>query len=1002
MSTVLRLIAARSWLVLILALAAPAAALAQSSGIASDIVVTVTDESGAVIPGVTVTITSNTTGVSRTVVTDAAGVALAPSLQPGSYKVVAELSGFSTVTLERVTVSLSQRAAVGVKMKVGTLTESITVTGESASVVELTKTEVSTLVNERSIQELPINVRNPLQFIMITPGATAQRTTTGSGFSFGGSRARSNSSVLDGVDNNDDSVRGFLAQPSLDAVKEFQVLSSNFTAEYGRASGGVVNTILKSGTNAFHGSVFDYMRTKSLAANNYFTRTNPANPPGFRPDFKQQQPGASVGGPIRKNELFFFTSYENFRTDSTNNVTISQANADIINNVLGGRYGQVAGLGPNYPRGIKLGYNQIGGPGAFPAAQRRHIFVEKVDYQASPNASFFGRYLFNRNRTVGSGSGLNDNTRNTVAGMNNTHSVVGSYTHILSSHMLNEVRYQHQYFTTGGKLLDNVGPGINISGVANIGRNLNQPQGRTQTREQFINNFSITAGRHEIKMGVDLNKVKIQSSLPGTNAGPLGGLGGVFTFASMAAFLDGNATNFLQGFGTSGTDRSAWNYGVFIQDQFKPFNNVTVSAGLRYELQQMPEVVDAINPTPHKVNTDSNNFAPRVGLSWNPGGDGKLVVRTGYGIYYDMIFANITGNLAQFNGLSVQTITLTGTDAAARFRGQNFGFPAGAFPNTPPPGGFGSTVWVSPSPIPTSAFPPQTISTADPKLPSPLAHHAHVTVEREITRDTSLSVGFNYNKHTKEPALRNLNLPSPIAGADGRNLYNINTRTAEFPDRRIFINNQFVGIGQSEYKGMIVQFKQRFNQRMQFDASWTFSHAIDYIPDAIFDVPYASDQNNIEADRGNSLQDQRHRVLFSGVFMTPDSSKGGIWRVLGDVNVAPIFTYGTPVFYNITTGGDTNGDGVINDRPIGVGRNTWQGDNYRRVDLRVSRGFRLGGTREIQFVADAFNILNTTNFTGYNAVWGNGAYPSTPNATFGRATAADDPRIAQIGIRFTY
>ena len=337
-------------------------------------------------------------------------------------------------------------------------------------------------------------------------------------------------------------------------------------------------------------------------------------------------------------------------------------------------------LGPNYPRGIKLGFDEVGGPGEFPAAQRRHILVEKVDWQTSPNIAIFGRYLYNRNRTLGSGSALNDNTRNNTFGMNNTHSIAGSYTHILSARTLNEFRFQYQTFTTGGKLLDNIGPGLNISGVGNFGRNLNQPQGRTQTRVQFIDNYGLQLGRHEMKAGFDINRVRIESSLPGTNAGPLGGLGGVFTFGSLAAFLDGNAVNFLQGFGTSGTSRSAWNYGLFVQDSFKPTNNLTLNVGLRWEAQTMPEVVDVLNPTPHKVHQDMNNFGPRIGVAYNPDGRGKLVIRSGYGIYYDMIFANITGNLAQFNGVSVKTITLTGADAAARFRGQNFGFPAGALP----------------------------------------------------------------------------------------------------------------------------------------------------------------------------------------------------------------------------------------------------------------------------------------------------------------------------------
>ena len=281
-------------------------------------------------------------------------------------------------------------------------------------------------------------------------------------------------------------------------------------------------------------------------------------------------------------------------------MTISPANATIINNVLAGRYDLVPNLGPNYPRGIKLGFDKIGGPGEFPSGQRRHILVEKVDWQASPDVSFFGRYLYNRNRMLGSpgAGGLNDNTRTASAILNDTHSVVGSYTHIVSARTLNDVRFQYQTFTTGGQLLDNIGPGLTISGVGNFGRGLNQPQGRTQTRYQFIDNYTMQRGRHEIKVGADINKVRIESSLPGTNAGPLGGLGGVFTFGSLAAFLDGNAVNFLQGFGTSGTTRAWWNYGLFVQDSFKPASNLTVNAGLRWEMQTMPEVVDVLNPTP--------------------------------------------------------------------------------------------------------------------------------------------------------------------------------------------------------------------------------------------------------------------------------------------------------------------------------------------------------------------------------------------------------------------
>ena len=234
--------------------------------------------------------------------------------------------------------------------------------------------------------------------------------------------------------------------------------------------------------------------------------------------------------------------------------------------------------------------------------------------------SFFGRYLYNRNRMLGTpgAGGLNDNTRTASAILNDTHSVVGSYTHIVSSRTLNDFRFQDQTFAGGGQLLDNIGPGLTISGVGNFGRGLNQPQGRTQTRYQIIDNYTMQMDRHEIKIGADIHWVRIEASLPGTNAGPLGGLGGVFTFPSLAAFLDGNAVNFVQGFGTSGSTRAWWNTGLFVQDSFKPASNLTVNAGLRWEMQTMPEVVDVLNPNPHKLHQPMNNFGPRIGMSVQP------------------------------------------------------------------------------------------------------------------------------------------------------------------------------------------------------------------------------------------------------------------------------------------------------------------------------------------------------------------------------------------------
>lgn len=339
--------------------------------VGADIAGVVKDETGAVLPGVSVTVTSNSTGISRSLVTDEKGNFLALNLQSGSYTVKAELAGFTPVTLTKVTIALGERANLSVRMNVGTVSESVMVTGESATVVDTTKTNMSTLVSEKQLTDLPINVRNPLQFILTAPATTPQRTTTGSGYSFGGTRARSNLAIVDGVDNNDDATRSFMAQPNLDAVKEFQVLASNYSAEFGRASGGVVNTILKSGTNNLEGSASFYFRDQSLMATPYFTKLAGNK----TPPYSQRQPGATIGGPIVKSKLFFFTSYELFQTDAFNNVTISQKNTDIMNAVLSGNYDKLPALGvaigPNYPRGITYGYTSVGGPGTFPARLRK-------------------------------------------------------------------------------------------------------------------------------------------------------------------------------------------------------------------------------------------------------------------------------------------------------------------------------------------------------------------------------------------------------------------------------------------------------------------------------------------------------------------------------------------------------------------------------------------------------------------------------------------------------
>lgn len=948
---------------------------AQTSGVTANLAGTVYDESGSRLSGVSLTATASERAIARNTVTGVDGTFLIQNLPPGSFTVTANLPGFRSVELPNVMISLGQQAELPIRMRLATQFETLVVIGESSPALDTAKTEMSTLVNERSISELPMNTRNPLQFILTTPATTPQRTFVGSGYSFAGARARNNGSNIDGVNNNNDVVRGFLAQPPLDATQEFQVLTSGYAAEFGNSSGAVVNTILKSGTNNLKGTVYLFTRDRSIAANNFFTNANPNNPSHFKPPYRLQQFGESIGGPIRRNKSFFFGAYERFQLNDSSIVTINPRDADIINNVLAGNYPFVMSLGLNYPRGINLGYKQIDGSGTFPKTTSRHIAVGKLDYQPTASDSLSFRYLLNWMQNRDAGSGLNDQTRNGVLNHSRTDSIGVSYTRVYSPTVLNEMRFLYSNFGLASTPDEPFGPAINILGIGMFGRNIAQPSGQLQVRNELIDNYSLHRHAHLLKFGADMSRVHIRGELPGLAVGPVGAPAGVFTFPNMAGFLDGNAVNFMQGFGEFKTSQVRWHYGLFVQDSMRLSNQVTFNAGIRYELQTNPKVADLLDPTLREINRDSNNFGPRFGLAVNRG---RVAVRASYGIYYDLLFGTMTVGLAQFNGLRARTITLTGTDAAARFRGKNFGFPPGVLPST----------------IPDNVFPLQTILTADPKLPTPYSQQAQLTVERVLTTNFSISASYMLNRGVKYPILRNINLPPPIKSGP-RPLYNISQRIPELPDRRVLINNQFEPSGQSTYHGLIVQATKRFSRNFQFNASWTYSHAIDYIADPIFDNPFAQDQLNLKDDRGNSAQDERHRMVFSGVFN------------VGKFTVAPLLTFGTGYFYNITTGTDSNGDGVFTtDRPIGVGRNTFKGNANFNSDLRVSRTFGIRENVKLQLTGEGFNVFNTTNFTAYNTVWGSGSFPASPSPAFGHPTVSgsgDSPnRTFQLGLRLTF
>ena len=471
----------------------------------------------------------------------------------------------------------------------------------------------------------------------------------GSGISFNGQRGRSNNITVDGADNNGQLNGNTRLTMSQEAVREFQVATSAFAPEFGRAGGGVVNIVSRSGTNLFQGNLFFFIRDEALDARNAFVPADEEKPP-----FKRKNFGFTFGGPIVKNRTFFFGSYEGMRRNESDVVTIAQSAVDTINATLAAR---------PIPNG---GVTAISN-GTYPIDISYDLFSLKLDHSFDPNNLLTLRYIYGKATEENAGGvsigGLTDVSGG--GGQRNTdQSLLATYTRVISPALLSETRFQYAPRKLTQYDNDPIGPRVSISGVATFGRNINFPVLLDETRYQLMQDFSYQRGRHFFKAGLDVNWVKAHTSFPVSFAGS-------FSFSNLANFVAGRASTFSQGFGNPVIDLPDTLIGLYIQDSFKVHRDVTLVYGLRYDYDMQPQGVprDRSNPIEaplqDSINRDPNNVAPRVAVSWNVGGSGKTVVRAGYGIFYDKIFLLVARNAL----LARQTISVSSsTQATADLR----------------------------------------------------------------------------------------------------------------------------------------------------------------------------------------------------------------------------------------------------------------------------------------------------------------------------------------------
>ncbi|MFN2385932.1 MAG: TonB-dependent receptor domain-containing protein [Thermoanaerobaculia bacterium] len=943
--------------------------LAQATGTTTgDIRGKVIDESGSALPGVTVSATSNETGLLRSDTSQADGGFVLRLLPPGRYRVAASLSGFQPVQLPEVRVTLGSSTPIDVSMRVSPVTESVTVSAE-AGLIDPTSTDLSKTIGETKIQSLPINQRNFLDFALTTPGVTQERgpqsgAASTSGLSINGQSPRYNNVVVDGLDNNDSAVGSVRSTFSQEAVQEYQVVQSPFNSEYGKTAGGIINIVTRSGSNDVHGSAFYFFRDDSLSEESHLLRDvdDPAvDPSDVFPDsnktpFEQNQYGASFGGPILRDRLFFFGAAERLDVSDANIVTIPDAAVAVI-----------AGAGFDVQNGV------------VPFDRERTNYLFKLDLVPHSSHTFAlrGTYSEETDENQQSWGGLVARSNGGVRDIEDT-AVALTGTSVFSANLSNELRLLYSDRQHRLESLDpNRSPQVTILGVATFGTQRFLPQPRDTQVTQLFDAVSFFQGRSTYKAGIDYTHTDFEGSLPlqfaalyqfgalppGIPGLPPGGL------TALQAFGAGVPQAFAQGFGDPVGSGETNQVGVFVQGEWNFTESFLLRLGVRYDHE------DPIEPFP----TDSDNWAPRLSFSW-AGGDAWRV-RGGAGRFYGVASLGPMFAVAIQDGVQVKTIVRT-----------ILGGPSPTVPWRLPGRRFATEADAGTSIVPLTVLRPEGCETETPPLDiegcaefdSAYTDQATIGFEAELGGRLLFNVDYLHARGKNIFVANNIN---PIVTAP-----NIRPNPA-FSD--IF---QYGANGNTWYDGVTVGLQTRIGGPFEASAFYTYADSEDDYIDWLTEFRL-QDPLNPEDERGPSLHIPKHKATVSAIYTTSRQTGLGWWARGWTFSTIADYVDGRP--FNILAGFDRNANGdALSDRPAGVSRNSGELDSYVNVDVRVAKGFGLGPVT-LEGIFEVFNVFNEEIVLEVNNVQFLNAQ-LTPNPQFGRITRVADPRRIQLGARISF
>ena len=943
------------FLFLLVLLASPAALFGQANAVDAAVNGYVADTSKRVIVGAHATLTNLATGISQETNTDGNGYYRFPLVPVGSYRLVTVADGFQKGTQEGITLNVGQEARIDISLAAGGATETVQVNAGS-EILDTGTSTVGAVLDRQEIENLPILARQVYNYLLLSPGVIGMPTSTFSTtqFTFGGTeRSQWN---LDGLDDTQHGgnrqIRLIIVTP--EAVAQTQTLSNGYSAEFGRAAGGQVNVLLKSGTNQFHGSALGQWRPTSLQAIPTLAT--------IQPNRSWYDEAFTLGGPIVKDKLFFFGQFENNPYTLPNPITITPANA--------------AALGlPN---------NEIG---TAPFGETYRTLVGKVDYTLNAKNSGYVRFARFTNHQPNNDSGLSIIDRGSRYQDHQNGGGVQLAT-ILSNNLLNELRFGTIQRDTGDFPVVNSSPAgsvlINISSVANIGFSPLTTTTTTERSTGVLDNLTWTRGRNTWKFGAEFDHElfdNLSSTAPTFTFSGLAAQNGRAAVSSLNQYLNTTggtidpATGqpytytFLTTYSGNPVVRLAFNFlNLFAQDEVRITPNLSVNVGARYEVIFFPTFDPlAPNPLSRSVPNDYSDIAPRLGLTWSPFGDRKTVVHAAYGMYYDIPGLATFYNAAQVNGHRLLNYQVAGTATGAP-----------VFPNVPQLSGGSFEV-------------PPSITAFDQNFHNAYQHQANLQIQRDLGNNFLITVGYQFAglRHGLYYTDTNLTETGQTL-ADGRPIF---AGIANRPNPNFGAINLLRSGTTANFSGGFITLEKRLSNGLEFTINYMYSHALS---DNIGEGGAVSDPTNIHRDYGNADSNVGHNLVLQGLYQPTLAEHSLRWLNGFEISTITYINSGYPI--NITAGTDLNNDGVLNDRPLFEARNSMTGRGFSQVSAQIKRYFNVGDRVRLSAYMGAENLLNTNNLNCNTTTGCTGAVVSTANSSdLLRETAAGTSRNVQIG-----